>query len=304
MEVFLNFFKQIQHEVSRFIIELLISFLGAFFGFLFALYLNRRADLKSKKIELYKVKQNYYDHLNHLSLMLDAITEIFQKQLDQILEHTLNIKQSPFQILSPNIHATYDLERLKDLNTDALFNAYRFFFKNQDDLDDYTKLFANADYLFRIFQEFEKQNEKHQLFIHTDQLFIRECLENISLNIGLFIKKLQLDFPTVYMNMNDFICLLPFDKKFVEITSKELDFKKLQDEFIIPLANTVLDKIEDFNFVFSVFPHIMKAKNRLISIEVNSIRYAELFLEDNANISAALKKLATINLKLKKLSVL
>lgn len=291
-------------NVGSIIIELLISFFGAFLGFLFALYLNRKAEKKIKKKELEKVTQNYLDHLNHLSITLDAITKIYPKQLDKILEHADNVKKSPFQILSPEIQATYDLERLKNLNTDMIFNAYRYFFNDSDDLKEYTKLFANADYLYRIFQDFENQNEKHQSFIHKDQLFIRECLENISFHIGFFVKKLQLNHPETYTNLSDYICLFPYDRRLAEITSKELDFRKLMDEFIAPLSITILEKIQDYDFVFSVFPDVKKALNRLISIEANSIRFAELYIEDKDSISAALETLSNINLKLKKINTL
>jgi len=304
MTVEFNFGEHYHYGSSSFILDLITTSIGAFLGFLFALYLNRRAEKKIKLLETNKRNELYLDKLKYLALFIESILDTTSKQIEKFKELSLKVKESPYLIHLPELLATYDFERLKNYSSNELLEAFLYFDNlNENKIKDYKNIFSHVDYLYRIFQEYEKQNEKHQLFTHKDQLFVRECFENIALKIGLRSKNIQLLNPTNYQENSDYNYFSYFDKKYNEITKGEVDFKKMKDEYLMPLHNTIFDKISDQDFADSIFIELKKAIYRLVNIEANSIRFAEDFSDCEEDVKNAVNYLTMIKDKIKKYNV-
>ncbi len=290
-----NFGEYFRYDSSRFFLDLITSFVGAFFGFLFALYLNRCAEKKIKKSEIQKRNERYLDKLEYLALYIESVLDTTIKQIGMFKEFSLKVKDSPYSIHLPELLATYDFERLKNFSSNELLEAFIYLdSSNGNNIKDYKNIFSHADYLFRIFQEYEKRNEKHQLFIHKDQLFVLECFENISLKLGLRSKNIQLMNPDNYQENLEYIYLNLFDNKYFEIVKGEVDFKRINDEYFQPLHGTIFVNISNQIFADLIFLQLKKAMYRLIKIEANSSRFAKEFNDGEDDVMRAVNYLTSI----------
>lgn len=304
MTIDFNFGEHYHYSSSSFIIDLFTTFVGAFFGFLFALYLNRRAEQKIKKLELEKRRDLFLDKLNYLALFIESLIDTVNKQIKYFDDFSLKVKKSPLEIHMPELLATYDFDRLKNFSSNELLEAFTYFNRfNENRIKDYKNIFSHVDYLHRIFLDYEKQNEKHQLFVHKDQLFVRECLENTALKIGLKCKNIQYNNSENYSQDTEYKYLLFFVQKYSELTKMNLDFKLVRDEYFKPLHDSIFNNINDQDFSDSIYFELKKGMSRLINIEANSIRFSDDFKDCKNNVEDSLKYLTEIKEKISSINV-
>jgi len=300
MSIDFNFGEHYHYGSSNFFLQVFISFLGAFFGFLFALIVNRLFDLKKKNREIQNRRRFLYNQLNYLSFFLNPVIIDTKKQVDKIKEHAQAVKKFPFEILSPEWLATKDLERLTNLSSGDLYESFLYFFpNNEEEFKNYKNIFSNADYLLRIFNDFEKMNDKHQQFIHNQHLIIGDCFENILLKIAKYENRLIQTSPSTYQHSQEYKYLQPFKTIYIEVFVKEFDCKRIKDEFFTPIQSTIFDSVKDAEFLEEVVPFIRKGNNVLRNLEFNSLKYADLFVEDNETVIKAIDFLAKMNEKIK-----
>jgi hypothetical protein len=186
------------------------------------------------------------------------------------------IKEKPLETQLPMLQATYDLSRLKEMDSQELRDAYFHFISgNEKCIENYRKLFANVDYLLMYFDDLMKQNENHRNFTHKDQLFVRDCVEEVALRLGIREKNIQKMNPKNFQKINEYQYLNKFSMIFIEKTKDILDFQVIYESYIKPLHDTILYEISDDNFADSIFILLKKAISRLRNIEVNSKEFAK-----------------------------
>lgn len=281
--------------------DLLITFISAFLGFLAALMINRVIDWKSLKKEKKEEKRNYYSHLRHLSQLLDSILTNYPKQAKNYLNLSIAVKEKPLEIELPNLRATYDLSRLKDLDSKILRDSYFHFFSNTEkSIDNYGKLFANVDFLLMLFNDLIKQNENHRNFIHKDQLFVRDCIEEVSYRLGIRQKNIQKNNPENFQNIMEYQYLHEFGTIFIKTTKGSIDFQIIREEYLQPLHDTILYEIKDVELADSIFVLVKKAISRLRNIEFNSLEFARDMEKVESRISNGVEFLTKLNEEIKK----
>jgi len=101
MSIDFNFGEHFHYDSSGFFVKLLISILGAFFGFLFALLLNKLLDRKNRKKKLLSKERQHFNQLQYLSLFLESTTITSGNQFKEIEAHTEIVKTSPLKISEP-----------------------------------------------------------------------------------------------------------------------------------------------------------------------------------------------------------
>lgn len=299
----LNFnFGEHFHEASNsaFINDLAIAFIGAFLGLLAALWVNRQIDKKNLKKEVKNKEQRYLSHLKYLSQLLDSILKNYPKQAENYKKLSVAVMEKPLETQMPELRATYDLSRLKDMDSSELRDAYFHFHSgNEDSIENYRKLFANADYLLMYFDDLIKQNENHRNFIHKDQLFIRDCIEEASLRLGIREKNIQKMNSNNFQEIHEFKYLNKFSIIFTEITIKMLDFQVIYESYIKPLHDSILHEISDNDFADTIFIILKKVINRLRNIEINSKEFAKDMGIVESRIEVSIEFLTKINITLK-----
>ncbi|TDN97734.1 hypothetical protein [Sunxiuqinia elliptica] len=285
---------------SALIYDLSITFISAFLGLLAALLVNRLIDRKNRKKENKNKEQRYLSHLKYLSQLLDSIIENYPKQAENYKKLSDAVKEKPLETQLPVLRATYDLSRLKDMDSSELRNAYFYFISgNEENIERYKKLFANADFLLMYFNDLMRQNENHRNFTHKDQLFVRDCTEEAALRLGIREKNIQKYNPDNFQEIPEFQYLHKFSVIFIETTNNLLDFQVLYQNYLKPLHDTVLDKISDNNFSDEIFILLKKAISRLRNIEINSQEFAKDMEKVEPKIKNSIEFLTELNDTLK-----
>lgn len=177
------------YETGSFWVSVLISFIGAFFGFLFALLINRHLEKKKEKKQEEKIKSLHIERLRYLELILKSTVKTVTKQVIHYSEFGKQVKSNPLKSFRPVQIASYDLWRLRNLDSIELFDSYsNQFIDNPNKTKNYKNIFGHGDFLLEKLTEVKKQNERHRDFKHKDELFIRDCVENIFTLIGIRCK--------------------------------------------------------------------------------------------------------------------
>ena len=281
---------------SKFFYDILITFISAFLGFFVALMINRMLDRKSVKKEKRKEEKDFLSHLRYLSQLLDSILKNYPKQAENYKELSLVVKEKPLEINLPNLRATYDLSRLKEMDSKALRDAYFHYFSNTEtSIENYRKVFANVDFLLMYFNNLIKQNENHRNFTHKDQLFVRDCFEEASYRLGLKQKNIQKGNPDNFQNIQEYKYLHKFGLLFAQLTKDSIDFQNIRDNYLQPLNDSILYEIKDDEFADSIFVLIKKALSRLRNIEFNSLEFARDMEQVESRIKDAIEFLIKIN---------
>lgn len=285
---------------SNLFYDLGITFISAFFGLLAALLVNRLIDRKSFKKGLKLQEQKYSSYLIYLSELLDSILKNYPKQAKNYKSLSLAVKDNPLEAHMPEINATYDLSRLKDLDNNELRDSYFYFFSgNKESIERYRKIFENADFLFMLFDDLMKQNERHRNYIHKDQLFVRDCVEEISNRLGIREKNIQKENPDNFDKIREFQYLHSFSKTFILLSQNVTDFKTWYESYLKPLHDSILYEISDNDFADTVFFVLKRAIGRLRNIEINCIEFAKDMGNVEDNIKKSIEILTIINKELK-----
>lgn len=302
MDLNLNFGEHFyEASSSSLFYDLLMTFFGAFLGFLVALWINRLIEKKNNKNDKKKLVEEYQSHLRYLSLLLKSILKTYPKQAENYKKLSAAVIKKPLEIELPELRATYDLSRLKDLDSKELRDAYLYFFqKDKNSIDNYKKIFAHVDFLLMLFNDLIKQNENHRNFTHKDQLFVRDCFEEASYRLGLKQKNIRKENPDNYQKNKEFQYLHNFSLVFIDLTKDTIDFSIIRDKYLQPLHETILYEISDTEFADSIFIIIKKAISRLRNIEFNSLEFARDMKNVESSIKEPLKYLTEIYQKINK----
>jgi len=285
---------------SALIYDLGITFISAFLGLLAALLVNRQIDKRNLKKEVKIKEQRFLSHLKYLSQLLDSILKNYPKQAENYKKLSVAVKEKPLENQLPILQATYDLSRLKEMDSKELRDAYFHFFSgDEESIENYRKLFANTDFLLMYFDDLMKQNENHRNFTHKDQLFVRDCIEEAALRLGIREKNIQKMNPNNYQEINEFQYLNKFSIIFVEKTKNILDFQVIYESYIKPLHDSILYEISDDNFADTIFILLKKAISRLRNIEINSKEFAKDMETVESKIGNSIEFLTKINDTLK-----
>lgn len=303
MAINFNFGEHFHYDSGGFLIKLITSILGAFFGFLFALLLNNLLERKNKNNTIKQTHRQHYNQLKYLSVFLESTAINSERQFKEIENHSKLVLASPLKISEPAWFASNDLERLNNMSSGELFQSYLSFFSETDEeIKNYKNIFSNIDYLNRVFQDFSKRVEKHQNYMSNHFKTIVDCIENIVLIIGNFENYLISSNSSGYQETPEYKYLLYYKQFYIDSISKEPDFMEYKTHFFIPFQTTIFNNIHDLVFVETIIPHIRKGSNTLLTAELNSVKYAEACVDDSEDVQKSITYIKNISDKIKKLN--
>ena len=287
MNLNFNFGEHYYEGGGSFWTDVLITFLGAFLGLLFALYVNRlfekRGDKKQKDLK----KTLDIERIRYLGIILKSTTKTAKEQVKHYFDLAVLVKNNPLETQMPIQLASYDIWRLRNLDSIDLFDSYCCIFESEENkIKNYKNIFGHGDYIFEELNEAKNQNERHRNFQHKDELFVRDCIEEIYTQIGLRTKNFQVMLGDKAIENPEFNYLRHFEEVYSTISKGVADFTKIRDEYFKPLHDSILNNIEDLNFADSLFTIVKKALSRLQNIEFNAIDFAQ----DMENLETKTKK--------------
>lgn len=260
---------------GNFLSTLFFTFLGAFFGFLFALWVDRLSTKKAKKEEKRQDKIKKYNQLRYFRDSIQAVIDYIPQQNQSFVNFAVNIRNSPLEIVTPEIRATYDLLRLKQVDNQENREAYfEFFEQSEETVRKYRRSIAHADYLHRIYTSSETDITRAVDFKHKDQLVVRDCIEELSMRLGMRIYYLEVNGQQISPEY-EFISNLA--DVYTALIATFINFENAKNQFIDPIFMNSLQVIGDPDLAHELFVLARKASSRLRGIEGNALGVANDF---------------------------
>jgi len=271
-----NFGEHYHEGGGSFWTNVLIAFIGAFLGLLFALLVNRIFEKRGKQNQEEIKKALNIERIRYLGIILKSTIKTAKEQVKHYFDLAELVKQNPLEAQIPIQLASYDVWRLRNLDSIELFDSYINIFNNaQNKTKDYKNIFGQGDYIYEKLNEAKNQNERHRNFQHKDELFVRDCIEEIYIRIGLRIKHFQVMYDEKAIELPEFNYLRKFEDIYKPISEGLADFTKIRDEYFKPLNETILNNIQEFSFADSLFTIVKKALSRMRNIEFNALEFAK-----------------------------
>ena len=217
--------------------DILITFIGAFFGFglaIFIEYWKTRSDKKKdKKIETEEKVQK----IEYYRILLKEVISNSEKQTELINEYIEEQNKNllypiPLKRISTNIFI-----RLKNIDARGVFEALSDRFKTDKDwVEQYNNLNSHLDFLEAVFcEELARINENTVRKAYNDQLYVKKLIDEIPniLSQEAFIKAGQLG-ERRYGN-TEYVFIENSIGEFHRLIDEKSDLEKFNKELLQPL---------------------------------------------------------------------
>lgn len=181
---------------SSFWLQLTITFIGAFLGFLSALWVSNK---NARKLKLEKIE--------YLKVILDSILKSTKKQLSHFEEFITELKANPYHLNQAILLATNDVHRYLKFDTQVLFSYFLNISKSNSAIEDFNKINAYIDHFDLAFKLINTDVERYKNSTYKRQIFIKESIEKISNELANVLDGVSIDAPTNYRQRPDWIFL-------------------------------------------------------------------------------------------------
>lgn len=276
MEEYKNICEYISNNEYSVIVDFLSTVLGAFLGFIVALAIYVLSENNRRKKEKNDEKRNSYNTLIRLSLILKSVISTSTKQGKEFNAISEKLLSHPLVIHLPEIPVSNDVNRLVASDDLMLYKAFMLFKNNDKDRhNDYKNIFKHADYLQAYFADLLTQNEKHQLYVHSQLLVVKDNLFQIASKLSFLLTDIELKEPTNYKSNTTHIFIENFFKIYVDIRGSGFpDFSRYKVEFFNPLLEKLYTYISNITIADEIALTISKSIIILTEVELNSKKQA------------------------------
>jgi len=220
--------------------QLLISLIGAFFGFGFSLILYYKQINKDKKIELTAIKQNQRALLNYYKELLRSIRNSFTAQLDIVDRFNQLENWSLNKLPLLERVTTNDFIRLRNIDNRGVFEAWVITFKGIDNILEYKKTNSALDFI-----------EGSILEIYRIYDFNTNEASNIAQEVKFIIEEVSNKLSEIAMNRKNelgenrwkddlYLFLDSSIKQYNQLLETGASIEKINEEFILSILQTFL----------------------------------------------------------------
>jgi hypothetical protein len=273
--------------------DLIISIAGAFFGFLFAIWISRWNIRKNNKKEKQLQKDNNITKYHFLRERLSSVVSYCTKQADCYDTHSKELLETPYEIVEFKYFADCSLQRINKLDVLDMWESFNEIHKcNENKLIVFRRLFNHIDFLQTKFDSTEERLNDLSNSITKIQLDFSGLLEHITLLISIRLKKID----NSKSQIEEHIYLSTILNEYKKIIKEHSDlFLKTEQKIINPINEKILIKTSDAEFGEKIHMYTMKAKFNLQHIKYNKEYESSLLKDFKSSIITAIQSLEKIS---------
>jgi hypothetical protein len=292
------YYNDSSSNLTSFLINLSGVLIGAFLAYYFAIKIAKRQRKAENDIEKQKIVAHNNENLKHLTTLVDNAILNAEKQSNEYFELSSKIKVEPYELHLVDITLTNDIERIKRLDTQKIFDAYTSAIKSNNRVENYSKLFHQIDFIGIKLEQMFDMHAKHNNFIFNDQRYIRDIIDDLISALTTLAIELQETYPNEFKYNPVYVFITDLLHK--TSTNSTSSFSYFKTEFVIPLRDNSRIMF-NFNKMLSNFT-LEKTKRvlaRLQTIEYNSIEHSKDCEQLKSEIKPAITTLKEINNEMK-----
>ena len=254
-----------ENEDSSFWFQLAIIFIGAFLGFLSALWVSNISERKLKK-----------EKIEYLKVIMSSILSSTRKQLVHFEEFIVELKANPYKLNQVVWLATNDVGRYLKFDIQVLFSSFLKVNKSVNAIKDFNKINAYIDHFDQGFKLIDQDYEMYKISTHKRQIFIKESIEKISNELAMVLEKISTDDPANYTVRPDWIFLDQQIRNYHTYIANRDSIDDILNNYVNPLRHGIINN--NYHRVLNVNNILLYALNAYVAyndIKVNAEGLAE-----------------------------
>ena len=248
--------KNILSTIQDIAISIITVFIGAVLGYFYSVRLNK----KNKKVA-------YFKDLTQLIKLVESALEYTYSVLEKYNGLSEKIKNRPYELHFNEVALSFDFDRIKNLNSHQIFEAYTAVMKI-DKIDDYLRLFKCIDFVhFKLNKMYEIHNNQNK-FIFEDQSMIVDLIDKMG---SLMYKSIDnIEKKKIYKNEKN-IAFSKIKDLVLRLRNNSFDISNYNDSFIMPVTTYCKEAFSfDEEAVYDILFLANKSSDRYSQIETNS----------------------------------
>jgi len=285
--------KSPEVETSTLGQDLFVAIVGAFVGFGFSLWIYYNQLQKDAKLKEDERIQNYKNILIYYKQLITSILQSFNKQLDLVDEFLVEQKKDPLNLqILKQIHSN-DFLRIKNIDNIGVFEAWGHIFQlDEDKIKQYQETNAALDFLEGTIDEIKRIYSGNTKQCYDELVIIKGIVDHIPdrfSNIGMEIaNKLGEERwgDPFYAFIDNSI------KIYHRLLKEEANFDRINNEFLAPIIQTILDQFKGVPFSGEILNLCRKARIKLTDV-VNEVQTVNTQFEALHNRSAKALEILT-----------
>lgn len=301
MNLVYSFIERYIEAFYSFLGDLLIAFLGAFFGFLLAMLSNKWIEDKKSQKNLQKKTNEKYEALKHLESLVQSVLNQIVTQNSYFKECAERIKLRPLEIQIPQFESSDDIDRIKNLDKQYIISSFLHFYPKERNV--ISDLFSHIEFTDRRLKEAYLENGRHIDFVQKDQLSIQEDIDLLSISTEISLMNYKLDLGEQADDSMDYQYLLQVQKIFNEVVAvPPVDFERLEKEYLKFLKATLASHLSNRELLNKFCFIVRKTSNKIKTIKVNTTLRAEELIKIEEEFKTTLEKLELAISRLKEIN--
>lgn len=255
--------------MCQYLSDLSIAIIGAIVGIGGAFYIFQETIQTNRKIDREKQKEYQRNRMRFLINLLGEVVGRSQEQLLLFETQGKNIKDNPFKIHYPQLLASNQMDRVKSIDSQSVFEGYVLLFGDSGEtVKSYNNMLYQIDFLDKRMHQLMQSNETNIMSIAQDQ------------------EQMRLSVNDLYSRFHEFYDFVGKGKYYETMKSfnkyigtGEVDIRSLQNDFLIPLFNEVKEMQESEQGRIAMQGQLIilirNCTSRIEHLRVNNINYAK-----------------------------
>lgn len=244
-----------------------MSFIGAFFGFGFALFLYYLQNKKVKNKQILKRTQEHKDQLEYFKLLLSGSLTFVEKQLGLLKEYISEQEE----LLNQKIYkesANNDINRLLSLDLHSIFLAYREIFgDNKDWIKEYSEFYHSLDFVDGKLLEVRRIYKNNLDQGWEDILNVKALVDQVPNQLSKYALRISNELGDERWNNDAYKFLDSQIKKYREMVNNGADLETIGKDYLEPMIKGILDNHAEQEFAEEIMTTCKNARVKMNDIK-------------------------------------
>lgn len=299
MDIIYKFGEQYyQESENSFLLQILMSFIGAFFGFGFALILYYFQNKKVKNKQSLERTQVHKDQLEYFKILLSGSLTFVEKQLDLLKEYISEQEE----LLDQKIYkesANNDINRLMSLDLHSIFLAYREIFgANKSWIKEYSGFYHSLDFVDGKLLEVRRIYKNNLDQGWDDILNVKALVDQLPNQLSKYALRISNNLGEERWKNDAYIFLDSQIIKYREIVSKGADLETIGKDYLKPMIKEILDNHDKEEFAEEIMTTCKNARVKMNDIKGHMRDMLDLFKTVPESLKTSIKNMEKMKLKL------
>jgi len=245
------------------IFQVLLTFLGAFLGFGFSLWIYYKQNKKDKRKEEDQKKKHFKDLLRYYRELLLSVVGVYEKQLNLIDEFISKQKKNLTVLIPLNQIATEDFIRLKNIDNRGTFEAWITIFKSEDTIKQYKTTNSALDFLEGTRLEIDRIYQTNTKHCYEQLMQAKQIIDHIPDRLASIAHQMAQELGESRWENDIYKTINSYFKVYADLTTNIADFEKINENYLAPLLELFLKKYSDFIYSDEITMLCKKARVKL-----------------------------------------